>query len=97
MSKLIPNGSRLVVKKIESDTKSKTGLVISSDEDKRTLKGQVLYVGEGTINSDGKVMPMTIKINDIVFFSPFASHPIKVDGEEFIVIDEKEVLAILRD
>jgi chaperonin GroES len=97
MSTLIPNRSRIVVKKIEADAKSKTGLIISSDEDKRTLKGQVYYIGEDAVNIDGKILPMMVKINDIVFFSPFTSHPIKVNGEEFIVIDEKEVLAILRD
>jgi chaperonin GroES len=96
MSKLIPHRSRIIVKKIDSDSKSKTGLIISEQEDKQILKGQVLYVGEDLETPEGNIIPMKIKVNDIVFFSPFIVFPIKIDGEDLIIVDEKEILAIIR-
>jgi chaperonin GroES len=101
VSELIAINSKIIVRKIEIEMKSKTGLVISSSNDdlqpQKPTKGEVLYVGTGYVKDDGTVKPLNVKKGDIVFFTPFASNPIKMETEELLAIDERDVLAIMRD
>jgi len=100
MSELIAVRSKIIVKKIQTEMKSKTGLVISTSNDEhqqpKPTKGEVLYVGTGFVKDDGTIIPMCVQKGDIVFFTPFASHPIKLETEELLAIDERDVLAIMR-
>lgn len=99
MSTLIPIRSKIIIKKLDDQLKSKTGLVIAKDETQPgpTMgKGKIIYVGTGLLRDDGVTVPMVVKINDIVYYSQFASHPIHVDGEDYLVIDERDVLAVVR-
>lgn len=97
MTKIVPTNDRLVVKKIEDENRTKSGLKLSDDTKERPTKGTVLAVGSGRINDDGVILPMTIKIGDIVLYPKYAGHPAKVDNEEYLIIEEKEVLAILKE
>ena len=97
MTVIIPIRDRLLVKKIEDDLKTKSGLVLSEDTKERPTKGTVLAVGEGAINDDGKILPMVVKVNDTILFAKYAGIPAKVDKEEFLILEEKEVLAILKE
>lgn len=99
MTELIAIRSKIIVKKIQTEMKSKTGLVISASNDEpqpKPTKGEVLYVGTGLLKDDGNIVPMVVKKGDIVFFTPFASHPIKLESEELLALDERDVLAVLR-
>lgn len=99
MSKLIAIRSKIIVRKINEEKKSKTGLVISTGNEEhqpRPTKGEVLYVGTGTLKDDGTIVPMVVMEGDIVFFTAFASHPIRLEDEELLAIDERDVLAVLR-
>lgn len=97
MTKIVPTSDRLVVKKIEDENRTKSGLKLSDDTKERPTKGTVLAVGSGRINDDGVILPMTIKIGDIVLYPKYAGHPSKVDNEEYLIIEEKEILAILKE
>lgn len=101
MSELIAIRSKIIVRKIEVEMKSKTGLVISSSNEEnqcpKSTKGEVLYVGTGYVQDDGPITPLCAKQGDIVFFTTFASNPIQIEIEELLVIDERDVLAIMRD
>lgn len=92
-----PTSDRLLVKKIEDDKKTKSGLVLSEDVVERPTKGTVLEVGEGRMNDDGVVLPIKIKKNDVILYPKYAGHPVKIDGEELLILEEKEVLAILKE
>lgn len=96
MTNLIPMRSKIIVKKLDGDAKSKTGLVLQSDNNQFPLKGKVLHVGGGSITLTGETVPMMIQPNDVVYFNQYAGQTIKVDAEEFLVVDEKDVLVILR-
>lgn len=100
MAELIAVRSKIIVRKIQTELKSKTGLVISSSTDEhqtpKPTKGEVLYVGTGYMKDDGTVIPMCVQKGDIVFFTPFASHAIKLETEELHALDERDVLAIMR-
>ncbi len=97
MTEIIPIKNNLVVKKIEDENKTKSGLVLSDDTKERPTKGTVLAVGEGKMNDDGKVLPMTVKVGDTIVYPRFSGQPVKVDNEEYLILDEDEVLAILKE
>ena len=97
MNNFIPIRDRLLVKKIEDDNKTKSGLVISDDAKERPTKGSVLAVGEGALTDDGKVLPMLIKVGDVVVYPKYAGHPIKLDKIEYLILEEKEVLGKLTE
>lgn len=95
MTEFTPIRDRLLVKKIEDSMKTKSGLTLSDDTKERPTKGEVLAVGEGKLNDDGKLIPMVIKKNDRIVYPKYAGHPIKIDGIEYLILDENEVLGIL--
>jgi chaperonin GroES len=97
MTKIVPMSDRLVVKKIEDDNRTKSGLKLSDDTKERPTRGTVLAVGEGRMNDDGKILPMTVQLGDTVMYPKYAGHPAKVDNEEYLIIEEKEILAILKE
>ena len=96
MSEIIPLRDCLVVKKIEDANKTKSGLVISDDAKERPTKGEVIAVGSGKVNEEGKILPMYVKKGDIILYPKYSGHPMKIDAEEFLILEEKEVLAILK-
>ena len=85
------------LKKIDDDKKTKSGLVLSDDVIERPTKGKVLDIGEGRMNEDGVILPMKIKKDDIILYPKYAGHSVKIDSEELLILDEKEVLAVLKE
>lgn len=96
MTIIVPMRNLLVVKKIEDVNMTKSGLKISDDAKERPTKGTVLAVGSGKISDEGKILPMTIKVGDTILYPKYSGHPAKVDNEEYLILDEDEVLAILK-
>jgi chaperonin GroES len=96
MTEFTPIRDRLLVKKIEDELKTKSGLQLSDDTKERPTKGTVLAAGDGRINDDGKTLPMIIKVGDLILYPKYAGHPIKLDFEEYLILDENEVLGILK-
>ena len=92
-----PTSDRLLVQKIDTDKTTKGGLVLSDDVVERPTKGKVLEVGEGRMNDDGVILPIKIKKDDIILYPKYAGHPVKVDGEELLILEEKEILAIIKE
>jgi chaperonin GroES len=95
MINFIPIRDRLLVKKIEDELKTKSGLQLSDDTKERPTKGVVLAVGEGSQNDDGKLLPMVVKKGDTVLYPKYAGHPVKLDFVEYLILEEKEVLGIV--
>jgi len=97
MTTFNPIRNRLLVKKIEDDLRTKSGLKLSDDTKERPTKGSVLAVGEGKINDDGKLLPMVVKVGDTILYPKYAGHPVKLDFEEYLILDEDEVLGIIKE
>lgn len=95
MINFIPIRDRLLVKKIEDELKTKSGLQLSDDTKERPTKGIVLAVGEGRQNDDGKLLPMVVKTGDTILYPRYAGHPVKLDFVEYLILEEKEVLGIV--
>lgn len=96
MVDFIPIRDRLLVKKITDDNKTKSGLQLSDDIKERPTKGSVLAVGDGKLNEDGKILPMVVKVGDTILYPKYAGHPVKLNFEEYLILDENEVLGILK-
>ena len=96
MAEIIPIRDKIVVKKIQDDAKTKGGLTLPDGSVDRPTKGEVLAVGDGAVTEDGKIIPMVVKKGDIVIYPKYSGHPLKVSGEEFLILEEKEILGFLR-
>jgi chaperonin GroES len=93
--KLRPLHDRVIVKRLEAETKSAGGIVIPDTATEKPIKGEVVAVGTGKIQEDGKVRPMAVKVGDKVLFGKYSGTEVKVDGEELLVMREDDLVAVL--
>lgn len=93
--KLTPIRDRIVVRLLEAETVTKGGLVIPDAAAEKPQQGDVLEVGTGRIAEDGTIVPLAIKAGDRVLFSKHAGQTVKIDGYEFHILREEEVVAII--
>ena len=89
---------RVLVRCAEPETKTASGLFIPNSEEEKANKGTVIAVGPGKLLKDGRPVPVAdIVINDVVMFGAGAGIPVKVNGEDFLVLKEDELIAIVGD
>ncbi|MBF0146018.1 MAG: co-chaperone GroES [Magnetococcales bacterium] len=94
-TKFRPLHDRIVVKRLEQDQKSIGGIIIPDTAKEKPIQGEVLAVGKGAINEDGKVRPLEVKAGDRVLFAKYAGTEVKLDGEEFLIMRESDVMGII--
>lgn len=93
---LIPLGDRLLVEAIGEDEISKAGIILPDTVDKeKPEKGKVVAIGSGRMKDDGTRIPLEVKVGDVVFFKKYAPDEIKIDGKEYLILAESDILAIL--
>ena len=92
---LRPLFDRIVVERIESETKSKGGLFLPETAAERPTEGVVLAVGTGRISDDGDIRPLVVKEGDRVLFGRYAGTEIKIDGKERLVLREDEIYGVI--
>ena len=93
--KLRPLGDRIVVKAAPHEEKTKGGLVLPDTVKEKPIEGIVVAVGAGKIMDDGKRQPMDFKVDDRVIYSKYSGTEVKLDGEEYLVLSERDVLAVV--
>jgi len=93
--KLRPLHDRVIIKRLEAETKSAGGIVIAATATEKPIKGEVIAVGTGKILDDGKVRPMGVKAGDKVLFGKYSGTEVKVDGDELLVMREEDLMAII--
>jgi chaperonin GroES len=91
--KLKPLGDRLIVRAIEEEEATASGIVLPDTAKEKPQKGKVLAVGDGKIDDNGKRVPLDVAEGDEVLYSKYGGTEIKVDGEELLVLRESDVLA----
>ncbi len=91
--KLKPLGDRLIVQAIEEEQTTASGIVLPDTAKEKPQTGKGLAVGDGTLDADGKRIPLDVKKNDEVLYSKYGGTEIKVDGEDLLVLRESDVLA----
>jgi chaperonin GroES len=92
--KIRPLQDRIVVKRLEGESKSKGGIIIPDTAKEKPIEGKVVAVGNGKVLKDGKVRPLEVKVGDTVLFGKYSGTEVKLDGEEHVLIREDDVLAV---
>jgi len=93
--KIKPLADRLVVKPLEQEEVTPSGIVLPETAKEKPQKGEVLAVGPGGRNDEGEHVAMEVKVKDTVLFAKYAGTEIKLDGEKVLILRESDILAVL--
>ncbi len=90
---LQPLGDRIVIKAVEQDSQTKSGLYVPDTAKEKPQEGNVLAVGPGRVTDEGKRIDMDVKVGDLVVYSKYAGTEFTEDGEELLILSERDILA----
>ncbi len=93
--KLRPLHDRVIVKRLEEERKTASGIVIPDTVAEKPDQGEILAIGKGKVGDDGKVRALDVKVGDKVLFGKYSGQTVKVDGEELLVMREEDIMAIV--
>ena len=94
-TKIRPLHDRVIVKRIEEEEKTAGGIIIPDTAKEKPQQGEVIAAGNGRILEDGSVRPLDVKTGDRVIFSKYAGTEIKIDGEEYLIMREEDILGVV--
>ena len=95
MAKFTPLHDRILVRRVEESETTRGGIIIPDTAKDKPQEGEVISVGKGKLNEDGKVFPLAVKEGDRILFGKYSGTEIKLDGEEFLIMKEEEVLGVI--
>ena len=94
-SKIRPLHDRIVIKRLEEERTSAGGIVIPDSAAEKPIRGKVVAVGAGKLLQNGEVKPLTLKVGDEVAFGKYAGSELKIDGTEYLIMKEDDILAVI--
>jgi chaperonin GroES len=94
--KIKPLHDRIIVERIEEETKTAGGLIIPDTAKEKPQQGKVVAVGKGKVTEDGKVLSMDVKEGDRILFGKYSGTEVKLDGKEYLIMREDDVLGIVQ-
>ena len=94
--KLRPLHDRVIIKRLDNERKTASGIVLPENAAEKPDQGEVLAVGDGKIGDDGKGRPLAVKVGDKVLFGKYSGQTVKVDGEELLVMREEDIMAVVQ-
>lgn len=92
---LKPLSDRVLVEVVEEEQKTQSGIYLPDTAQEKPQRGRIVAVGTGRVSSEGEKLPMNVKEGDVVIFAQYAGTEIKVDGSEYLIMSENEILAIV--
>ena len=93
--KFRPLHDRVVVKRVDEDTKTKGGIIIPETAQEKPMQGKIIAVGPGARDESGKLVPLDVKKGDTVLFGKWSGTEVKIDGEELLIMKESDILGVL--
>ena len=93
--KLRPLQDRILVKRIDEESKTKGGIIIPDTAKEKPQEGEVLSVGAGTLNDKGELRPLDVKAGDRILFGKWSGTEVKINGEELLIMKESDVMGII--
>ena len=90
-----PLGDRVVIKVLEREEKTKSGIVLPDTAKEKPSEGKVVAVGTGKVLENGQRVPLDVKAGDKIIFSKYGGTEVKFDGEDFLILSERDILAIV--
>ena len=95
--KIRPLHDRLIVKRLEEEERTKGGIIIPDNAKEKPQQGEVIAVGSGKLLDDGKRNPLEVKKGDKVLFGKYSGSEIKIDGEEYLMMREEDILGVIKN
>lgn len=95
--KVRPLGDRVLVKRLEEESKTKGGIIIPETAKEKPQQGKIVAVGNGRTTEDGKVVPLNVKVGEKILFQKYAGSDIKIEGDEYLILREEEIIGIIED
>ncbi len=92
---LRPLSDRILVQRVEEDAKTKGGIIIPDTAKEKPAEGKVVAAGNGRMGEDGKLLPMDVKVGDRVLFSKYGGTDVKIDGEDYLILRQDDVLGVI--
>ena len=93
--KVRPLHDRVIIERIEESEQKIGGIIIPDSAKEKPQQGKVIAVGKGRIEKDGKITPLDVKAGDTILFGKYAGQEIKVDGNEYLIMREEEILGVI--
>ncbi|EKD27271.1 MAG: hypothetical protein ACD_79C00776G0005 [uncultured bacterium] len=93
--KVTPLGDRVLVKRLDPMEKTKGGIVLPATAQEKPKEGEVIAVGEGKVNDKGQRTPLAVKPGNKIIFTSYAGTEIKIDGDEYLIMREEDILGII--
>jgi chaperonin GroES len=93
--KILPLRDRLIVERLDEESKTSGGLYIPDTAKEKPQQGKVVSVGKGKINDDGSIVPLAVKAGDIILFGKYSGTEIKLEGNDYLIMREDDVLGIV--
>ena len=90
-----PLHDRVLVRRVESEEKTKGGIIIPDSAKEKPIEGEVLSVGNGTRDEQGKIHPLDVKVGDIILFGKWSGTEVKIDGEDLLVMKESDIMGVV--
>src|SRR5258707_11677618 len=94
-TKLTPLHDRVLIRRVEEQESVRGGIIIPDTAKEKPQEGEVIAAGKGKVNEEGKVRPLDVREGDRILFGKYSGTEIKIDGEDFIIMREEEVLGVL--
>jgi chaperonin GroES len=95
MNKLRPLQDRILVQRVAEETTTKGGIIIPDTAKEKPVEGKVIAIGNGKVGDDGQRIPLEIKEGDRILFGKYAGTEVKIEGEEFLIMREDDVLGVI--
>ncbi|MEI6282973.1 MAG: co-chaperone GroES [Alphaproteobacteria bacterium] len=93
--KFRPLGDRVLVKRVEEETKTKGGIIIPDTAKEKPQEGEVISTGPGARDDNGKIQPLDVKAGDRILFGKWSGTEVKVDGQDLLIMKESDVLGVI--
>lgn len=91
-----PLGDRVVIKVLESEQTTKSGIVLPDTAKEKPQEGEVVAVGSGRVSDSGEKIALEVAVGDRVIYAKYAGTEVKVDGEEYLILSERDILAVVK-
>jgi len=93
--KFRPLGDRVLVRRVEEEQKTKGGIIIPDTAKEKPQEGEVIAVGPGARDENGKLVPLDVKAKDVILFGKWSGTEVKIDGEDLLIMKESDVLGVV--
>jgi chaperonin GroES len=94
-AKIRPLQDRVIVKRVKEEEKTKGGIIIPDTAKEKPIEGEIVAVGNGKVNDEGKLRPLDVKVGDRVLFGKYSGTEVKLDGEEHLILREDDIVGVI--